>query len=121
MGIEHAWLLKGWLLGQNPPEEVTQAVEAVISALSMERPGRAPSTAVPETKTPDPITKGEIPGSTGTTLISDIISPATKPRKPWSPEARAAAAERMRATQARLKEAKNTPPGEVRAPAEVGA
>lgn len=31
--LEHAYLLKGWSLDKNPPQEVTKALEAVITAL----------------------------------------------------------------------------------------
>ena len=109
MGIEHAWLLKGWVLAQDAPQEITDAVDSLIAGL------RRPPTASPANE----IAGGEVAHHAGPPAappVLDIIGP--KARKPWSPESRAAAAERMRRRQAGKK---SHPPGEAPAPSHSGA
>ena len=126
MGIEQAWLVKGWLLAKDAPEPVIGAIEAVIAGLAARSqpdigstiPQPAPESPVPVRlfdRDPDQFITGQEPA------VVPLSDPEPRKRKAWSPEARAAASERMRATQARLKEAKNTPPGNSPAPPPGGA
>jgi hypothetical protein len=99
--LHHAYLLKGWMLDKNPPKEVTEAVEAIMGALvSPPAPDRISGAPV-EIELP------ELANSSSEAEPAQAAALPTpeKPRRQsnMSPEARAAAAERMRAYQARKK------------------
>jgi len=109
MTIEHAYLLKGYALGQNAPQAVLDAVEALIAHFTASEPveERQPQLEEPQLPAEEP------------------PSAAKKTRKPWSEEARAAAADRMRARRAAGPLTKSAPepatPGEAPAPSQGGA
>ena len=116
MGIEQAWLVKGWLLAKDAPGPVIGAIEAVIAGL------RAGTSSLPTASLPPAfIPQFSLASPDESADGPPQPDPFPKKTKAWSPEARAAASERMRATQARLKEAKNTPPGNSPAPPPGGA
>src|SRR4051812_15376878 len=107
---DHAYLIKGYVVGHYPPQDVLDAVEALIAHFSTSEPveeSRSPVEAPPEPP-PQPIEKEQAPAP-------------TKTRAPWSEERKAKQAEVMRATQARLKESKASTPGEAPAPSQGGA
>lgn len=100
MSICSAYLLKGWLLAERAPAEVMEAVESVIKSI-------ATATNTEPAQTP-PVQQPQELVVTGATTISEILgraeevhttptdTPPSKKKHIWSPEARAAAAERMR-------------------------
>ncbi|WP_020472392.1 hypothetical protein [Zavarzinella formosa] len=117
MSIEPAWLLKGWLLAQNPPKEISEAIDAIIGAMQKLKPEMRQEISG-NTPIHDKLAKAAIPA----TPEIHIEEPTPKkPRAPWSEERKAMQADRMRATQARLKEARAAAPGEAQAPSKAGA
>jgi hypothetical protein len=112
MSINQAYLIKGWLLGEHPPQEIKEAIEVVIAALSC--------TPTPAQATVPPISQaGELPPIEVVTEPAPA-SPARQKRE-WSPEAKAAASERMRARIAAGKMKRKSSPGEAQAPSQGGA
>ena len=102
-----AYLIKGWLLDKQPPEAVTEALEMIIAALTMPSdplpltlpqvvPATPPHSVAPTEmiSRQDPIFEPSEPAP-----VAGEVS-AAKKKRAWSEEARAAAAERMRARQA---------------------
>ncbi|WP_020471500.1 hypothetical protein [Zavarzinella formosa] len=116
-------------------EDVNQIVEADCARQERERiQKREMREAKRETIPPDiqsPLLKRdyilipkESPGDAEVLPDEEPAADARHPektRKPWSPERKAAQAERMRATQDRLRKAKNSPLGEAQAPSQGGA
>lgn len=118
--LHHAFLLKGWLLDKIPPKEVAEAMQEVIDALGQEVVTVA-ATSLPlpplpvsvlESEPMAPAEERRLPAEPDvpadeepqhTLAVATEISPAAPAKKKhnMSPEARAAAAERMRAYQAR--------------------
>jgi hypothetical protein len=127
MRIEQAWLLKGFVLAHNAPAAIVEAADAVIADLSrgtVEIAGSAEPirVKVPVPEEPEADTdrtepereNADVPGVP--TRVPE--APATKKKRNFSPEARAAAGERMRAYQARKKADKqgSAPPSAEAAP-----
>jgi hypothetical protein len=107
-----AYLIKGWLLGANAPEEVWDALGAIIAMLSsIQVPMSPPEVNIREESEPAMV-------EAATELIQ--AAPPRKKRE-WSPEAKAAAAERMRARQAAGLMKRKSAPGEAPAPSQAGA
>jgi hypothetical protein len=112
----HAWMLKGWLLGANAPSEIMEAVDQVIASLTtLPSPPHVPARAQEDEQPSAPL---EGP--------AEENPEPEKRRREWSPEARAAAAERMKARQAaglmaRRRPGDRPPPGEAPAPSMGGA
>jgi hypothetical protein len=127
MTLNHAWMLKGWLIGQTVPPEIMTAIETVITALTPaveERSNSGFSTA--ESFSPgDKIFMKGLESSFLGVIPSDIKPPQPKKRKEWSQESRDAAAKRMRERQAAGLMSKKlvgrTTPGEAQAPSQGGA
>lgn len=104
--LHHAYLLRGWLLDKNPPQEISEAVEAIMAVLES-------SVAPDRIITGDPariairIEQPELANAISEVESAKAEETATpeKPRRQsnMSAEARAAAAERMRAYQAKKK------------------
>ena len=109
MSINQAYLIKGWLLGEHPPKEVMEAIDAVIAGLSANTPcveiHLPESSAIPSVE----VIERDEP--------TDEQPKPEKKRREWSPEARAAAAERLRARQAAglMKRKEPAEPGEAQA------
>ena len=144
MSIERAWLVKGWLLAKDAPEPILSAIAEVIAGLSatgtvrpsvlvpqfsvaasglanrVDPPVACPGPSDPEPpaalklfdRDPDQFVTGREPAAVPPS------DPEPKKRKPWTDEAREAAAERMRARQAAKR---HTQPGEAPAPSTGGA
>lgn len=108
MAIEQAWLLKGFVLAHNAPPEVVEAAEAVIATIT---DAGTRITGSPLPPLPDvlphfhegQVREVESISFNDQPVENTTLKPEAKERKPWSPEAKAAAAERMRAMQARKK------------------
>ncbi|WP_088255367.1 hypothetical protein [Fimbriiglobus ruber] len=123
MAIEQAWLLKGWLLGQNAPKEITDAVEVLIGHFSHLKAELREeiSTAWSATKSPqhiEPFIADEI------TAQPHNHQPTPKKKRNWSPESRAAQADRMRQRQAAglmTRKTETATPGKAKAPSQDGA
>ncbi|MCE9565811.1 MAG: hypothetical protein K8U57_27620 [Planctomycetes bacterium] len=104
MTLNQAFLIKGWLLGEHPPKEVLEAIESVIEGLSQPPAVIAPMSVRVEPPLEDPTEDLATPDFRTCPPMQSILhpddTPAPKTRREWSPEARAAAADRMRARQA---------------------
>lgn len=112
MSINQAYLIKGWLLGEHPPQEIRDAIEVVIATLScapMSAP--TPALATREESKPLPVEAATEPEPTA----------APRQKREWSREAKAAAGERMRARIAAGKMKRKSAPGEAQAPSQGGA
>lgn len=98
----HYWMLKGYLIGQNAPPEIVAAAKGLLAA-GQEEISQVISGPPVKVEAPRPQDEPQI-----------------KPKRGWSPEAKAAAAERMRARHAEGKMGRNPerdhPPGEAPAP-----
>jgi hypothetical protein len=101
MTVANAWLLKGYLVGIDAPQSILNAVDDLILSLS--------GNPLPELRGDQVADQPE----------PDTLSQA-KPRKrrEWSPEQRAAAADRLRARRegGLLKRKDQPEPGEAEAP-----
>lgn len=92
MSVNHAYLIKGWLLDKDPPKAVSEAMEAVIKALQQQ----------------EPVVHSGEPLDVKIALLAAAPEPeAQQPEAPkpprkcaWSPEQRKAASDRMKARQA---------------------
>ncbi|MBP3955430.1 hypothetical protein J8F10_09065 [Gemmata sp. G18] len=135
--LHHAFVLKGWSLDKNPPSEVKAAVEAIIEVLGQEAV-TVVSTVVQLPPLPDSVESSETPcqpeadepeavaadpadDEPEPTPVASEPARDVQPRKKrnFSPEARAAASERMRAMQAKKraeKEGKSSEEHSVPAP-----
>ena len=114
MAVEQAWLLKGFVLAHNAPAAVVEAVEAVIAELSKgmrevtgsSEPIRV-KVPIAEEPLPDAGTDHAEPEREGADVLpaprEETEESTPKKQRNWSPEAKAAAAERMRAMQAAKK------------------
>ena len=117
MTLHHAYLIKGWLLDKDPPKQVIEALEAIIASKhpseSVTHSGNPFGvTIVPLARKPEPIPLEDAES----TSVTEQPKPHRKHN--WSPERRAAAAERMRIRQANgsLRKKQVSPPGEAYAP-----
>lgn len=117
MSIRAAYLLKGYLLDKNPPEGVVAAVDSIIATLERQPLGPSDNVASDqvghtERQQPDEAAVKTAATSSAPTNTSDLPEKPKRQRN-MSPEARAAAAERMRAYQAKRKaEREANSPGE---------
>jgi hypothetical protein len=105
-GHQQALLVKGFLLGKDAPAPILDAIEAILSQLAVLP---APTSDRPH---------AEILPAAGREPEEPVtLEPPVLPRKRrgWSPEAKAAAAERMRLLHAEGKMKRSAPPGEARA------
>ncbi len=133
MTLNHAWMLKGWLLAEHAPQPVMEAAEAVIASLTVKREISAEPVieiAVPALRI-QPQTEWKKPTEPETVAIAErteeppprrdtapSVPQKLKKTRNWSPEQRAAASERMRQRQAQKK---GRSLGELLAPEETGA
>lgn len=109
MGIEQAWLLKGFVLAHNAPSQMVAAADAVIEALSrgtveITRAREPIRVTMPPPEEPAPEAEQPEHQPEATHAETDASEePTPKKRRNFSPEVRAAAAERMKAMHARKK------------------
>lgn len=95
MSICSAYLLKGWLLAERAPAEVMEAVESVINCLKATQPDGAEGHLEISPLVVAPVEPADTPDEPARDDPTEQPQPPKK-KHIWSPEARAAAAERMR-------------------------
>jgi hypothetical protein len=111
MTLNHAWMLKGWLLGELVPPQIMDAAEKVIESLTAREQVEpvhivlADKDALVEDEQSDPPQREEVEP------LPEVPPEAKqKKRRNWSPEAREAQAQRMRDRIAAGKMAKKATP-----------
>lgn len=117
MSICSAYLLKGWLLAERAPAEVMEAVESVIKCLKATQPDAVEDRLEISPLAVTPVEPADTPDKPARDDPTEQPPPPKKKHN-WSPEARAAAAERMRKMQEAglLKRKALVEPGEAEAP-----
>lgn len=92
MNAANAYLVKGFLLAQSAPKPIMDAIEALIGTLPTESVACKPESLVSE-----PVGRPTVePMNAPPPEDLEPPAPETKKKREWSPEAKAAAAERMR-------------------------
>jgi hypothetical protein len=134
MTVNHAWMLKGWLLAEHAPAAIMQAAEKVIESLTAAA-GEIPpmfTTARPDaTRLSEaslfvaPLGEAAVEGDTEAPATTTVAAKKSRKKYEFTPEQRAAASARMKAMQAAKSLAKRNPgavpTGEVPAPSMGGA
>jgi hypothetical protein len=115
MTIEHAYLLRGYALGQNAPQAVLDSVDALIARFTTIQPAPVEERRAPVEAPTEPLPQH----------VQQEQAPAPKKKHNWSPEARARQSQRMRERQAAglmtRRKPEPTTPGEAPAPSQGGA